>query len=83
MSLRPAKEVREEINSRKEISRSKSVQKQLADIARKIEDNKHQGWVSSLTVMPEVEVILKHFGYKIDHHRAIHCGDIDSITIKW
>ncbi len=83
MNLRPAKEVREEIDSKRTNSRQKSIERQIADISKKIEENKPKGWVSSLTVMPEVEQALMEAGYIIDHSTAAHCGDMDSITIKW
>ncbi len=83
MKLIPAKELRASIDSLKTDSRQKSIDRQLADITKKIEASKHAGKINHLTVMDEVETALIQAGYVVQHHSALGMGDMESITISW
>jgi hypothetical protein len=81
--IRPAKEVRAEVDAKKNDCRQKGLDRQRKDIAKKIEDNKDRGKITVLGIPPEIQKELDAAGYVVKYHRACGMGDHSSYSISW
>lgn len=83
LKLRSASDVRNEVLNKRLASKVDRDYKILQGVIQKIEEKKHVGVVTMLTLPASVVIVLKDKGYKVTFNHALASGDCDTHTISW